>query len=74
MKTKIKIGAIYEHFKGGRYKVIGIAKHTGTLEDMVVYEAQYENKISKLWARPIDDFLGSKEINGKEVKRFIELT
>jgi hypothetical protein len=66
---KIKLG-LYKHFKGGIYKVIGIAKHSDTLEDTVIYEAQGEHKLSKLWARPLDDFLGYKEIDGKKIKRF----
>ena len=68
--SKIKLG-IYEHFKGGRYRVLGVAKHSETLDDLVVYEALYENKTSKLWVRPLSDFLGEKEIDGKKVKRFI---
>lgn len=67
--SKIQLG-IYEHFKGGKYRVIGVAKHSETLEDLVVYEALYDNSTSKLWARPFDDFIGEKELNGKKVKRF----
>lgn len=65
----LKIG-IYEHYKGHRYKVIGIAKHSETLEDMVVYESLYENKLSKLWVRPLSIFLGEVEVDGKKVPRF----
>ena len=35
--------------------MISVAKHSETLEDLVVYEALYDNKISKLWARPPDE-------------------
>ena len=59
---------IYEHYKGGKYRVIGIAKHSETLEDMVVYEALYEN--GGLWVRPISMFLEDVIVDGKKVKRF----
>lgn len=67
----LKLG-VYEHYKGNgkRYRVIGVAKHSETLEDMVVYEVLYENEISKLWVRPLKMFLGEVEIDGKRIPRF----
>lgn len=65
----IKMG-VYRHFKGGEYRVIGVAKHSETLDSLVIYEALYENKESKLWARPCSDFMGYKIIDGKRIKRF----
>jgi len=41
---------IYRHYKGGRYEVIGIARHSETLEEMVVYRALYGE--GGLWVRP----------------------
>ena len=41
---------IYQHFKGNRYEVIGIAKHSETMEPMVVYQALYGEH--GLWVRP----------------------
>lgn len=63
---------VYEHYKGNgkKYRVLGVAKHSETLEDMVVYEALYENEVSKLWVRPLSMFLGEVEVNGKRVPRF----
>ena len=61
----------YQHIKTGNfYKVIGIAKHSETLEDVVVYECLYENSVSKLWVRPKKMFLEEVVINGKKVPRF----
>lgn len=40
----------YRHFKGGEYELVGIAKHSETLEPMVVYRALYGD--GGLWVRP----------------------
>ena len=66
---KIKPG-IYKHYKGKKYRVIGVAKHSETLDDLVVYEALYENEMSNLWVRPIDMFFDEVEKDGKKMKRF----
>lgn len=65
--TTVKSG-IYEHCKGKRYKVIGVAQNSETLEDMVVYQALYGKH--KLWVRPLKMFTEKVEINGKKVSRF----
>ncbi len=61
---------IYEHYKGKQYKVIGVAKHSESLEDLVVYEALYENEVAKLWVRPLAMFLETIDIDGQTVPRF----
>lgn len=66
----IKSGQIWQHFKGGKYRIINVAKHSETLEDLVIYEALYDKVTSKYWARPLADFLGTKNIDGEEVPRF----
>lgn len=66
---KIKPG-IYKHYKGKKYNVLGVAKHSETLEDLVVYEALYDNELSKLWVRPLEMFIEEVEVDGKKVKRF----
>lgn len=70
--NEITVGGIYKHFKSptNTYKIIGIAKNSVDLSDMVIYEAQYENALSKLWARPIADFTSEVIVEGKKVKRF----
>ena len=66
----MKLG-IYRHAKTGNlYRVIGIAKHSETLEDLVVYECLYENPKSKLWVRPQAMFLEEVIINDKKRSRF----
>ena len=65
----IKIGK-YMHFRGGLYNVLYVAKHSETLEDMVVYEALYDNPVSKIWVRPLSMFLEKVEKDGKLVERF----
>lgn len=67
---KIKINGIYKHFKGNKYKVINIAKHSETLEEFVVYEALYDNPEGNVWVRPISMFMEIIEIDGKKFSRF----
>ncbi len=67
---ELKIGK-YQHSKSGNfYRVIAIAKHSETLEDLVVYECLYDNPKSKIWVRPLKMFLEEVEINGRKVPRF----
>ncbi len=53
----LKLGK-YRHYNGKKYRVVGIAKHSETLEDLVVYEALYDNEVSPLWVRPFKDVHG----------------
>lgn len=61
---------IYKHYKGKLYRVISVAKHSETLEDLVVYEALYENTTSRLWVRPLTMFSENVAIDGKKIPRF----
>jgi hypothetical protein len=61
---------IYKHYKGKLYRVIGIAKHSETLEELVVYETLYENITSRLWVRPLAMFCEEVEVGGKKIPRF----
>ncbi len=66
--SQIKLGK-YKHYKGGEYEVIGVAKHSETLEDVVVYRHP-GNELSELWVRPLEIFLENVVVDGKEVPRF----
>ena len=58
----------YRHFKGNVYKVLHIAKHSETLEDMVVYQAMYGEK--SIWVRPKAMFEEIIVRDGKSIRRF----
>ena len=58
----------YRHFKGNEYEVIGTAKHSETLEEMVVYKALYGD--SGLWVRPASMWNEIIERDGKSFRRF----
>lgn len=63
----IKLGK-YLHFKGNEYEVIAIAKHSETLEEMVVYKALYGD--GDIWVRPAKMWDETIERDGKTFKRF----
>ncbi|HUD21069.1 MAG TPA: DUF1653 domain-containing protein [Candidatus Saccharimonadales bacterium] len=62
--------SLYRHYKGGMYKVIGVAKHSETMEDLVVYESLNPEHEFKLWVRPAKMFTEKVKIDGKLIKRF----
>lgn len=61
----------YRHFKGGEYELIGIAKHSETLEPMVVYRALYGE--GGLWVRPASMWTETVDRDGYHGPRFIYL-
>lgn len=58
----------YRHYKGGEYEVLGVAKHSETLEELVVYRALYGN--GDLWVRPLEMFREMVEKEGQKQPRF----
>ena len=64
---EIRIGR-YRHFKGKEYEVISIARHSETLEEMVVYRALYGE--SGLWVRPASMWNEIVERDGQTFPRF----
>jgi hypothetical protein len=67
--SNLKLGK-YKHYKGNFYRVIGVTKHSETLEELVVYEALYDNPESKLWVRPLKMFIEEVEVDGKKMSWF----
>lgn len=63
-------GALYRHYKGLLYRVIGVGKHSETLEDLVLYESLYDNPSGRLWVRPLKMWNETVEVNGEKVPRF----
>jgi hypothetical protein len=64
---EIKCGK-YRHFKGNEYEVFYIARHSETLEEMIVYKALYGE--GGIWVRPLSMWNEIIELNGKEYRRF----
>ena len=67
---EIKLG-IYKHYKGNEYRVLGIALHSETLEEMVIYQALYGEY--KIWVRPKKMWNELVVVNGVNKPRFMFL-
>ena len=66
-ELSVKAGE-YEHYKGKKYRVIGVARHSETLEELVVYKALYGE--GELWVRPVKIFLETVSVGEKSIPRF----
>ena len=67
----------YKHYKGNEYEVIGIAKHSETLEALVVYKTLYQEDLpagqtggNNLWVRPLSMFTEEVNVDGRILPRF----
>lgn len=58
----------YRHYKGNEYTVIGVAHHSETEEELVVYRKEYDDH--GLWVRPKKMFLEKVVVDGRSVPRF----
>ena len=58
----------YRHYKGGEYEVVGVARHSESLEPLVVYRPLYDD--SGLWVRPHAMFFEDVEVEGRRQPRF----
>ena len=58
----------YRHFKGREYEVLGVARHSETEEELVVYRALYGD--FGLWVRPVSMWNETVERDGKTFRRF----
>ncbi len=70
MVTELKVGGLYQHYKGNNYKLLSLVRHSETLEWLVCYECLYENPAGRLWVRPMNMFSETVEVNGEIVPRF----
>lgn len=61
----------YRHFKGNEYEVLCMARHSETLEDMVVYRALYGER--GIWVRPASMWNEMVERDGKTFRRFTKI-
>lgn len=67
----LRIGGRYRHFKGKEYRVLHLARHSETLEPMVVYQQLYGER--GVWVRPLSMFLETVERDGRVMDRFAEV-
>ena len=58
----------YRHYKGGEYEVVGVARHSESLEPVVVYRPLYG--AGTLWVRPHAMFFGTVTVDGHQRPRF----
>jgi hypothetical protein len=63
----VQIGR-YRHYKGKQYTVIGVARHSETEEELVVYRKEYDDH--GLWVRPLGMFMENVDVEGRAVPRF----
>jgi hypothetical protein len=59
---------IYRHYSGKTYQVLGVGRHSETLEEYVIYKALYDD--GDLWVRPLSLFCEMLDIDGKDTPRF----
>ncbi len=72
MTTTTITPGLYRHYKGNLYEVIGLARHSETLEELVVYRALYagEFPFGQRWVRPKAMFAETIVFEGRTVPRF----
>jgi hypothetical protein len=69
MPDGIKLG-VYQHYKGNKYLVLGVATHSETKEKLVVYVTLYANDLAHLWVRPLAMFNEEVVVGGERRPRF----
>lgn len=73
LARSLLIGSVYEHYyKGLRYKILAVARHSETLEEMVVYQSLYGE--GDVWVRPLSLFLENVTVNGNLQPRFKQIS
>ncbi|MDD5750458.1 MAG: DUF1653 domain-containing protein [Candidatus Pacebacteria bacterium] len=69
---EVKLGK-YQNYKGNPYEVLGVGRHTETMEEFVVYKSLYDSPEfpkGSVWLRPKEMFMSEVEKDGKKMKRF----
>ncbi len=57
-KREYPVGQLFRHYKEKDYRYLGIVRHSESLEELVLYEALYDNELGKVWVRPKEMFFG----------------
>ena len=71
-ERRLSTDRYFQHFRGGKYKLIGFGKDSETLKEVVIYQALYG--ANQIWVRPYDIFFSNaKDEDGNEVERFKEI-
>lgn len=74
--ARAEVGKRYRHYKGYEYTVLAIGRDEGTLEEVVVYRAEYATEDfgpDAVWVRPKVSFEGMVDAEGRTVERFARL-
>lgn len=71
-KRQLCLGGFYRHYKNKPYKVHGVVRHSESLDEHVLYEALYPNKLGQMWVRPLEMFLSDVEVGGITRPRFAD--
>jgi GNAT superfamily N-acetyltransferase len=64
---------LYRHYKNKPYSFTGLARHSETGEEMVIYETRYESPGGRIWVRPSAMFFEPVALDGRSVPRFQEI-
>lgn len=68
MQPRVVVPGRYRHYKGKLYEVYGVARHSETEEELVVYRCLYGDY--SLWVRPVTMFMESVQVDGRPMPRF----
>jgi hypothetical protein len=72
LANTLAVGDVYEHYSKKQYRILAIARHSETLEEVVVYQSLYG--AGDIWVRPLNMFLESVVIDGVSQPRFTKLS
>jgi len=59
----------YRHYRGGRYEVLGLGRHSESLEEVVICRRE---GAEEFWVRPVSNWLEQVEFEGKTIPRFVQ--